>query len=83
MDLRFGMFVHFGLPTFQEADWTDPDLDPAVFNPTKLDTRQWVETAKSAGAKFICVSVKHHAGFCIQHLKPSQISKNQFPHIFE
>lgn len=65
VDLRLGMFVHFGLPTFQEADWTDPDLDPAVFNPTKLDTRQWVETAKSAGCTFICVSVKHHAGFCM------------------
>ena len=65
VDLRLGMFVHFGLPTFQEADWTDPDLDPGVFNPTKLDTRQWVETAKSAGCTFICVSVKHHAGFCM------------------
>ncbi|MBR5384788.1 MAG: alpha-L-fucosidase [Bacteroidales bacterium] len=65
VDLRFGMFVHFGLPTFQEADWTDPDLDASVFNPTRLDTRQWVETARSAGCKFICVSVKHHAGFCM------------------
>jgi len=65
VDLRFGMFVHFGLPTFQEADWTDPDLDPSVFHPTRLDTRQWVETARSAGCTFICVSVKHHAGFCM------------------
>lgn len=65
VDLRFGMFVHFGLPTFQNADWTDPDLDPSVFYPKKLDTRQWVKVAKSAGAKFICISVKHHAGFCM------------------
>ena len=65
VDLRFGMFVHFGLPTFQEADWTDPDLAPSVFHPARLDTRQWVETARSAGCTFICVSVKHHAGFCM------------------
>lgn len=65
VDLRFGMFVHFGLPTFQNADWTDPDLGASVFYPKKLDTRQWVKVAKSAGAKFICVSVKHHAGFCM------------------
>ena len=65
VDLRFGMFVHFGLPTFQNADWTDPELDAVVFNPKRLDTRQWVNTAKSAGCKFICVSVKHHAGFCM------------------
>ena len=65
VDLRFGMFVHFGLPTYQGADWTDPDLNPSVFYPKKLDTRQWVKVAKSAGAKFICISVKHHAGFCM------------------
>ena len=65
VDLRFGMFIHFGLPTFQEADWTDPQLSPEVFNPVKLDTDQWVRVAKSAGAKFICISVKHHAGFCM------------------
>ena len=65
VDLRFGMFVHFGLPTFQEADWTDPELSPEVFNPVKMDTDQWVAVAKSAGASFICISVKHHAGFCI------------------
>ena len=65
VDLRFGMFIHFGLPTFQSADWTDPDLSPEVFNPARLDTDQWVRTAKSAGCKFICISVKHHAGFCM------------------
>ena len=42
VDLRFGMFVHFGLPTFQEADWTDPQLSPEVFDPVKLDTDRWV-----------------------------------------
>ena len=65
VDLRFGMFIHFGLPTFQEADWTDPQLSPEVFNPVKLNTDQWVQVAKSAGARFICISVKHHAGFCL------------------
>ena len=65
VDLRFGMFVHFGLPTFQSADWTDPDLSPEVFFPARLDTDQWVQTAKSAGCTFICISVKHHAGFCM------------------
>lgn len=50
VDLRFGMFVHFGLPTFQEADWTDPQLSPEVFNPVRLNTDQWVQVAKSAGA---------------------------------
>lgn len=79
VDLRFGMFVHFGLPTFQEADWTDPQLSPEVFNPTKLDTDQWVKVAKSAGAKFICVSVKHHAGFCMWNTATTDYSVMNTP----
>ena len=79
VDLRFGMFVHFGLPTFQEADWTDPQLSPEVFNPTRLDTDQWVKVAKSAGAKFICVSVKHHAGFCMWNTATTDYSVMNTP----
>ena len=74
VDLRFGMFVHFGLPTFQSADWTDPDLSPDVFYPAKLDTDQWVRTAKSAGCTFICISVKHHAGFCMWDTRTTDYS---------
>ena len=79
VDLRFGMFVHFGLPTFQEADWTDPDLSPRVFNPARLDTRQWVKVAQSAGCKFICVSVKHHAGFCMWNTATTDYSVMNTP----
>lgn len=79
MDLRLGMFVHFGLPTYQTADWTDPDLSPEVFNPIKLDTDQWVKAAQSAGMKFICVSVKHHSGFCMWDTKTTDYSVMSSP----
>ena len=79
VDLRFGMFVHFGLPTFQEADWTDPQLSPEVFNPVKLDTDQWVKVAKSSGARFICISVKHHAGFCMWNTATTDYSVMNTP----
>ena len=79
VDLRFGMFIHFGLPTFQTADWTDPDLSPEVFNPVRLDTGQWVRTARSAGAKFICISVKHHAGFCMWNTATTDYSVMNAP----
>ena len=26
VDLRFGMFIHFNIPTFAPDDWPDPDL---------------------------------------------------------
>ena len=79
VDLRFGMFVHFGLPTFQNADWTDPDLEANVFNPNRLETRQWVSTAKAAGCTFICVSVKHHAGFCMWNTATTDYSVMHTP----
>lgn len=79
VDLRLGMFVHFGLPTYQDADWTDPDLSPEVFNPVKLDTDQWIEAAQSAGMKFVCVSVKHHAGFCMWDTKTTDYSVMSSP----
>ena len=79
VDLRFGMFIHFGLPTYAGADWTDPDLSPAVFCPGKLDTDQWVRTAKSAGCRFICISVKHHAGFCMWNTATTDYSVMSSP----
>ena len=79
VDLRLGLFVHFGLPTFQEADWTDPDLSPEVFNPQKLDCNQWAEAAESAHMKFVCFSAKHHAGFCMWNTKTTDYSVMSSP----
>ena len=36
VDLRFGMFIHFNMPTFVNEDWPDPDASPELFNPGKL-----------------------------------------------
>ena len=65
VDLKFGLFVHFGMGTFQEEDWADPDQPISTFNPTKLDCRQWADAARSANMNFGCMSVKHHCGFCM------------------
>ncbi len=41
VDLRFGMFIHFNMPTFFNEDWPDPDASPTLFNPVKMDCKQW------------------------------------------
>src|SRR6185436_1824767 len=51
VDLRFGMFLHFGILTYT-GTWSQPNLDIKQFNPTKLDPAQWADAAVSAHMKF-------------------------------
>lgn len=37
--------------------------DYNIFNPTQLDTDQWIEAAKAAGAKFAVLTATHETGF--------------------
>jgi alpha-L-fucosidase len=78
-DLKFGMFIHFNIPTFTNHDWPDPDADPAIFNPVKLDCSQWAKAAKSAGMKYGCLTAKHHSGFCIWDTKTTAYSVTNSP----
>jgi alpha-L-fucosidase len=65
VNLRFGMFIHYNIPTYMDDDWADPDASPSIFNPGKLDCRQWAKAAKDAGMSYGCLTTKHHSGFCI------------------
>ena len=69
-DCEIGVIIH------QDVQVYAPDYDgearkacrtpPAsVFAPTFLDTDQWLEAAKAAGAKYAVLVVKHCSGFCL------------------
>lgn len=61
----YGMFIHFGINTFIDKEWSDGTVPANVYNPTKLDPDQWVRTAKEAGFRYVLLITKHHDGFCL------------------
>ena len=49
------------LKRFQSDYWALPK----TFNPVRFDPRQWADTAKRAGMKYVIFTTKHHDGFCM------------------
>ena len=79
MELGFGMFIHFGINTYYDKEWSDGTLDPERVNPTALDTDQWCRTAKNAGMKYVVLVTKHHDGFCNWSSKLTRYSVDSTP----
>ena len=80
MDLGFGMFIHWGVNTYYDTEWSDGTLDISVINPSRLDTDHWCRVAKNAGMKYIVPVTKHHDGFCIWNTKYTRYSISHTPY---
>lgn len=61
----YGMFIHFGINTFADVEWSDGTIPVEKYNPTHLDPDQWVRTARDAGFRYVLLITKHHDGFCL------------------
>ncbi|WP_089904133.1 alpha-L-fucosidase [Chitinophaga arvensicola] len=61
----YGMFIHFGINTFADVEWSDGTIPAEKYNPTQLDPDQWVRTARDAGFRYVLLITKHHDGFCL------------------
>ena len=72
---RFGMFVHWGLyaiPAWHEqvlwrGGWTRARYEALAdeFNPQSFDPDAWIDAAQTAGMEYLCLTTKHHDGFCM------------------
>ena len=72
---RFGLFLHWGVYALSEfheqyqfvmqIPREEYEQFPKRFNPTRFDAREIVSLAKSVGMRYLCVTSKHHDGFCM------------------
>ena len=72
---RFGMFIHWGLyaiPAWQEqvlwrGDMRRRDYEKLVreFDPRQFAPDAWLDVLQEAGMEYLCITTKHHDGFCL------------------
>ena len=74
-DLRFGMFIHWGLyALLGRGEWVMYNEAIPVeeyrelkeqFTAEKFDARAWAKAAKDAGMKYMVLTTRHHDGFSL------------------
>ncbi|MBQ4349777.1 MAG: alpha-L-fucosidase [Clostridia bacterium] len=79
LEMGFYLFVHFTVNTYTNLEWGLGDEPESIFNPTELDCDEWVRAAKSAGAKGLILTAKHHDGFCLWPSKYTEHSVKNSP----
>ena len=79
MERKFGMFIHFGINTFNNTEWSDGKLPIESYNPTAIDADSWIKTAYEAGMNYVILITKHHDGFCLWDTHTTTYSVNYSP----
>ncbi|MBI5689136.1 MAG: alpha-L-fucosidase [Verrucomicrobia bacterium] len=77
-DLGFGLFIHWNvdvqLGTVISHSLVGASEDyqrryfaelPRLFNPSKFHPADWAALARLAGIRYVVLTAKHHAGFCL------------------
>lgn len=78
-DFEIGVIIHFSTNTFLNREWGDGTASPSVFNPSHVDTDQWMRAAKAGGAKYVVLVAKHHDGFALFPSKQTDYSVKASP----
>ncbi len=87
---RFGMFVHWGL--YAIAGWHEQHqwrgrIERSEYvklarqwNPVKFSPDQWLDLLEETGMKYLCVTTKHHDGFCLWDTRQTDYNTMNTPY---
>lgn len=80
-DRGFGIFLHWGLYSiFGQGEWymTNANINHAeyaksagAFYPSYFNAAEWVSVIKASGAKYLCITSRHHDSFSLWDTKYS------------
>lgn len=72
---RLGMFVHWGIyaiPAWHEQLQWRGRMSRAEYvkfadqwNPVRFEPEAWLDLAQEVGMQYLCITAKHHDGFCL------------------
>ncbi len=81
-DNEYYSFVHFGMNTMTDKEWGDGTETVDQFNPTNVDTDQWVKIFADSGSKGVIFTAKHHDGFALWDTKTTEfnVMNSGYPH---
>lgn len=63
--LEYGMFIHFGMSTYDGDELSKGDQPSPLYAPDKLDVDQWIQVARDAGMTYAVLTAKHVSGHCL------------------
>jgi alpha-L-fucosidase len=87
---RFGLFVHWGIyaiPGWHEQHQWRARVPRAGYvklarqwNPTKFNPDAWLDLMAEVGMKYICITTKHHDGFCLWDTRQTSFNAMNTPY---
>ncbi|WP_195763935.1 alpha-L-fucosidase [Pseudoduganella rivuli] len=76
-ELELGAFIHYSIDTYGSQS---ASLPASAFNPSHLDTEQWVLAAKGMGARYVVLTARHEQGFCLWPTATTRYSIQHSPY---
>lgn len=83
-DNKFGIFLHWGIYSMTaQGEWymNTHNIDrqeyaklASGFYPSRFDAAEWVSAIKASGARYICITSRHHDGFSMFHTQWSDFN---------